>query len=271
MSKVRRRRHWDRSADVLRMSSGESTKEDGNLAISSTTMSSSSVERMERSRARSRARSLLLVEVEVDGVDGTLHLDEEVIGVVRDVGALALGAEIKVGADDALEADALDRGRAVVAHGRMDLRSGGVLGDNGFGSLHSDLDAWREILGASALTLHAGRNEGHEERESSLKGESRCSGSRGRRRRGGRERRRRGLRALQRRGKLVDFVLVFLEIGGKAVEEGVEMVDGRGGEEAREDGADLREGLFSNGPGLLGINVHLFQDVLEELWDLQTL
>ncbi len=49
------------------------------------------------------------------------------------------------------------------------------------------------------------------------------------------------------------------------------MVDRSGGEEAREDRVDLREGLFSNGPGLLGIDIQLSQDVLEELWDLQTL
>ena len=64
---------------------------------------------------------------------------------------------------------------------------------------------------------------------------------------------------------------MFLEIRGEFVEEGVEVVDRGGGEESREDRVDLGEGLFSNGPGLLGIDVHLSQDVLEELWDLQTL
>ena len=59
--------------------------------------------------------------VEVDGVDGTLHLDEEVIGVVFGVRVFALGAQIKVGADCALEANSLDHGRAVVAHGWVHL------------------------------------------------------------------------------------------------------------------------------------------------------
>jgi hypothetical protein len=69
------------------MSSRESTKKDRNLSITSATLSSSSMDWMTRSRSRrrNRLRSLLLVEVEVDGVDGALHLDEEVIGVVGDV------------------------------------------------------------------------------------------------------------------------------------------------------------------------------------------
>lgn len=126
-------------------------------------------------------RSLLLVEVEVDGVDGALHLDEEVIGVVGDVRALTLGTQIKVGADDALVAGSLDDDRAVVAHGVVHLWSywglGGDWGngDNGIRSLHSDLDAWRKVLGASTRNLHVRLEEGHEERESSSKGESRCS------------------------------------------------------------------------------------------------
>ena len=123
------------------------------------------------------------MEVEVDGVDGALHLDEEVIRVVGDVGALTLGTQIKVGADDALEASSLDQGRAVVTRGVVDLRGDWGLGNNGLGSLHSDPDAWRKVLGASTSNLHVGLDEGHEERESSLKGKSRSLRSSGRRRR----------------------------------------------------------------------------------------
>ncbi len=120
------------------------------------------------------------MEVEVDGVDGALHLDEEVIRVVGDVVALTLETQIKVGADDALEASTFDHGRAVVAHGVVDLRCDWGLGNNGLGSLHSDPDAWCKVLGALTCDLHVGLNKGHEEGESSFKGERR--GSRGRRR-----------------------------------------------------------------------------------------